>query len=582
MPANGNVSVQRSVLPDGIAGVDATVKKVVEMAHGNYGSKSAKIRALAINIVKAAGVPDKDYYGEIVAIHNFVRDNIRYVRDPVGQETLSYPEETAFNSKAGDCDDMTILEIAMLGSIGIESYPVVVGMFPNHYSHIYLHAQVPVGNSRNAGKIIPLDPIMKQWSAGREAENIKSKKMYPELSNPLTMNGHDMGQELGDLGAYAVGPSYLDQEYAHAGEIFIDNKKSNIHTDGSVANGAQVSMPTSGMDAMFMAGRGGMPRQAGAENTGGKRRRSRLRYQTQNGLGSDDAFSATSAGDDGTIVQSGGQLVPKGFIRKGPSLQEAMAMTPAPMDRLGPLGPIYEQTMRQQRTYLQDTQPVYVPGQQMTQNSPATITRLVGGKKYELNATDQANRKRQGLSPNPIQLTKDNQVTVLNSLALDRIGAKVQPLKGLGEQLADAEAELAATIPAAKAAVAAASKPQALHYAQANKQVAVDLNKRIKILEQKILTLRQILRDKKIADPTGGKIRAVAVTKGQNGIGRLEAQAAARRARVAYAGQNGLGSTDFMSVIKKPIVWGPILAFAGVFIFMKLRKRRAAAPAPTA
>jgi hypothetical protein len=48
-----------------------------------------------------------------------------------------------------------------------------------------------------------------------------------------------------------------------------------------------------------------------------------------------------------------------------------------------------------------------------------------------------------------------------------------------------------------------------------------------------------------------------------------------------YAGQAGLG-TDFLSIIKKPIVWGPILAFAGVFIFMKLRKRRAAAPAPTA
>jgi hypothetical protein len=101
--ADGEIAVSRSRLSKGEQGVDETVAFMMKMAKGQYGIRSAKIRALAINIVNAAGVADKDYYGMIKAIHNWVRDEIRYVKDPVGQETLSFPEETAFNSKAGDC-----------------------------------------------------------------------------------------------------------------------------------------------------------------------------------------------------------------------------------------------------------------------------------------------------------------------------------------------------------------------------------------------------------------------------------------------------------------------------------------------
>ena len=54
--ASGDVEVQRSTIPADDRGVDITVKKMVEMAQGVYGGRSAKIRALAINIVNAAGV----------------------------------------------------------------------------------------------------------------------------------------------------------------------------------------------------------------------------------------------------------------------------------------------------------------------------------------------------------------------------------------------------------------------------------------------------------------------------------------------------------------------------------------------
>ncbi len=595
MPVNGNVAVTRSVLPDGIAGVNATVKKMVELAHGIYGSKSAKVRALAIDIVKNAGIPDKDYYGEIVAIHNWVRDNIRYFHDPIGQETLSYPEEMLFNSRGGDCDDMVITEIGLLGSIGVEAYPVVVGMFPNHYSHVYLYAKVPEGKGRNAGQIIPLDPIMKDWPAGREATGLKAKKAYPQFSNPLTMNGLPMtpqrkrligmrngkasnpvaGMDVGDLGAYAIAPSYLDTEDSHADELCVPDGGSSLTSQKTVANGTQVDMPFEGIDGMF------------------------------GGLGAGDAFNATSAGDAGTIVQSGGQLVPKGFIRNGPDLNEVMAMTPATADQLGPRGPIFARKAGLNRDYLPgSSDPKLASLARQLQSDPsvkASIIQTVGQKQYTLPSVQAALNAQQGLSPKAVAMSKQT-VVALNSIPLDRIGAAAKPLGSLGEQLADAEAELAKTAPAARAALAKAAQPQALHYAEGWKKAGRDLNARVKALEDKILKLRQILRDKGIADPTANRIRAAAVSAGQSGlagmgrrvatlsdrrigaprdqrVARVQDQSLARRpdARLDARGPRSMPMGTIMDTIKQPIVWGPALAFVGVLAFMYLKKRRAAA-----
>ncbi len=256
--ANGNIPVSRSILSQGEKGIDETVEKMVDMAKGEYGARSAKIRALAINILNRAHVANKDYYGMIEAVHNWVRDTIRYIKDPIGQETLSFPEETAFNSKAGDCDDMTILEMGILGSLGIQSYPVVVGTQPGRYSHVYLHALVPPGKGRYAGKTIAADPIMREWSLGKEApaHTVKAKKLYSELA------GLDM-----DLGAYATGPAYLDEKNVDSVEPALRSKLTDTAGRGHVMNTEQVMRPADDLDEMFM--RGGtveMPFQAASKS----------------------------------------------------------------------------------------------------------------------------------------------------------------------------------------------------------------------------------------------------------------------------------------------------------------------------
>lgn len=172
--ASGSVPVSYESLPGGFRGTDETVKRMQQAAMGRYGARSPKIRALARNIIVAAGVPEKDYQGEALALGNWVKNNIRYMKDVYGQETLSYPEETAFNMKAGDCDDKSTLLASLLGAVGIPSRFKVIGVTPYKYSHVYLQ-------TRPKDKWITMDTIMRDKPVGWEVPQGRRaiEKTYP-------------------------------------------------------------------------------------------------------------------------------------------------------------------------------------------------------------------------------------------------------------------------------------------------------------------------------------------------------------------------------------------------------------------
>lgn len=330
----GNIPIKRGVLSRGPEGINETVAVMMQAAMGEYGMRSTKIRALAINIIRTAGIKEKDYYGQIVAIHNYVRDTIYYVKDVVNQETISQPEETAFNSKAEDCDGQTTLEIALLGSIGIRAVPVVIGMQPNRYSHVYLMAVVPPGKGRRAGQRIFLDPIMSDWKAGREApaNKVKAKKIYTEYLNAINaedvtmksgkkipMNISDYVEGIGGfsaLGAYAEADDYLDESDEEAIKALLGDK------DGfptgrdwldekvpSVTITSTVDAPSFGVDGMMGAALGEL---------------------------SDDSDYTEGTVSFNTVLKS---------------------MTPAPQRGprgTGPLGPMTNQDARDQMHYLKE------------------------------------------------------------------------------------------------------------------------------------------------------------------------------------------------------------------------------------
>lgn len=142
-------------IPDGKAGTVATLKIMKEVA--NAGKISLPIRNLAVNLINH--LPQKDYFNEVKILHRFVRDQIRYVKDIRGVETVQTPDVT-LRLRAGDCDDKSVLLASMLEAIGHPTRFVAIGFRPDDFAHVYVE-------SRIGTKWIPLEttePVEVGWS----------------------------------------------------------------------------------------------------------------------------------------------------------------------------------------------------------------------------------------------------------------------------------------------------------------------------------------------------------------------------------------------------------------------------------
>lgn len=109
-------------------------------------SKNTYVREWAKKIVSRVEVNNKK--AEAQAIFNFVRDNIRYTKDPLGFEYLQTPpvlledirlyQEGRGDRPVGDCDDDTLLSLSLLKSIGFQVAIKVVSFAPDkRYGHVY-------------------------------------------------------------------------------------------------------------------------------------------------------------------------------------------------------------------------------------------------------------------------------------------------------------------------------------------------------------------------------------------------------------------------------------------------------------
>jgi transglutaminase-like putative cysteine protease len=86
----------------------------------------------------------KDYYGEIRVLHEFVRDSIRYVKDPVGVETVATPDQTLAIGQ-GDCDDKAVLVASLLEALGHDCRFVAVGFTPGEFTHVLVQTRAGPG-----------------------------------------------------------------------------------------------------------------------------------------------------------------------------------------------------------------------------------------------------------------------------------------------------------------------------------------------------------------------------------------------------------------------------------------------------
>jgi transglutaminase-like putative cysteine protease len=120
------------------------------------GKQWPPLRKLTLSLIQ--NLPPKDWTGEVRAIHAFVRDRIRYVRDVNNIETV-HDVQTILQWGQGDCDDKSILLAAMLESAGHPARFVAVGEVPGEYSHVYVETKI-------GANWVPLETTM-NWPMGK-------------------------------------------------------------------------------------------------------------------------------------------------------------------------------------------------------------------------------------------------------------------------------------------------------------------------------------------------------------------------------------------------------------------------------
>lgn len=140
-------------LPSGDAGTTKTLAMMAQLAQA--GALRREVRETAMDVVRSAGTAPHDHLGELAALFAFVRDQVRFIGDIAGVETLQAPNYT-LHVMAGDCDDRAVLLVAMARSIGIPASLRfrVIGANPRQpgaFSHVYVVANMN-------GKDVALDP----------------------------------------------------------------------------------------------------------------------------------------------------------------------------------------------------------------------------------------------------------------------------------------------------------------------------------------------------------------------------------------------------------------------------------------
>lgn len=146
-----------SATPGGAAGNFHTLRLMRQMI--DAGAVDPRVMSAAHSIIWLA--PERDEVAEACALYEFVRDNVRYVRDVVGVETLCDPAMT-LQRQVGDCDDQTVLMCALLESCGYPTRLIMAGYSGADFEHVY--AQVHV-----RGEWVTVDPIERAQCFGWEA-----------------------------------------------------------------------------------------------------------------------------------------------------------------------------------------------------------------------------------------------------------------------------------------------------------------------------------------------------------------------------------------------------------------------------
>lgn len=150
-----------ATIPSGPAGTRATLRLMKRLVREALRDpvQIPVIRRTALSLIR--NLSQKDRAGELLALFEFVRDRIRYVRDIRDIETLQTPLETLQQGQ-GDCDDKSMLLATLIEALGYKTRFIAVGQQPGKFQHVYVEVRLRDG-------WLPLEttePVLAGWAPG--------------------------------------------------------------------------------------------------------------------------------------------------------------------------------------------------------------------------------------------------------------------------------------------------------------------------------------------------------------------------------------------------------------------------------
>ena len=137
----------------GWAGTDRTIKAMEDMVL--KGRMDETVIFAASQVLRK--VDPKDYFGQVAALHEWVKANIHYVRDPNSVELLRSPDWTLYY-RTGDCDDQAVLLSSLAQAVGFQTHFKAIkgdSSHPKEFSHVYSQVLIPEKGWVTSDTIVP-------------------------------------------------------------------------------------------------------------------------------------------------------------------------------------------------------------------------------------------------------------------------------------------------------------------------------------------------------------------------------------------------------------------------------------------
>jgi hypothetical protein len=230
---------------------DQTIKRMFELVGSAV--TDPKFQDLVYQIV--GGLPAKDYQGEVRTILNWVKQNIRYTKDPYGVELVQDPW-TTINRSRGDCDDMSILISAMGEVLGNPSHFVTVSTRPDREpGHVYSELNVK-------GRWLALDATVPGSSVGwKPSTGITDRRVWTRQDVGVSGYEDAAVEGIGMLNQWrqTVRPVKLTREPDDISHTYADMTSGTPFVSQRPQPGAPRAMVARYSDITEQPGPGGIP-----------------------------------------------------------------------------------------------------------------------------------------------------------------------------------------------------------------------------------------------------------------------------------------------------------------------------------